>query len=278
MVFTKEWFKQNPEKEKERRRKLSNALKGKPTWNKGKPGIYSKKTLEKMSKSRKGKPIPHLKKYQFKKGHIPWNTGKKGSVSYWKGKKLSVEHRKKLSEAHKGKPTWMKGKHHTDESKRKLSIALKGKPPWHTGKNNVYSKESLEKMSKAHKKLWQDKEYREKQIKITLKCLMKRPTRLEQVFIKIFKQNNLPFKYVGDGEFILGGKCPDFINTDGQKQVIEVGNTKQKHAFKNLSYQEYERKRTEHFAKYGFKVLCLWEFDLKDTTALVEKIEGFTDE
>lgn len=44
-----------------------------------------------------------------------------------KGKHLSEETRKKMSEAHKGKSTWNKGKSMTEETKLKLREALKGK-------------------------------------------------------------------------------------------------------------------------------------------------------
>ena len=45
-----------------------------------------------------------------------------GVRGYWKGKKLSEEHKKKLSEAKKGK----KGHPHTAESKRKISESHMG--------------------------------------------------------------------------------------------------------------------------------------------------------
>ena len=44
-----------------------------------------------------------------------------------KGKNLSEETRKKMSEAHKGKSTWNKGKSMTEETKLKLSELRKGK-------------------------------------------------------------------------------------------------------------------------------------------------------
>lgn len=44
-----------------------------------------------------------------------------------KGKKLSEETRRKLSEANKGKPSPNKGKHHTEETRIKISESKKGK-------------------------------------------------------------------------------------------------------------------------------------------------------
>ena len=61
---------------------------GKPTWNKGKKGIYSKEALLKMSNHRKGKVASE-------------ETKKKLSIIH-KGKKHSLEARIKMSIAHKG--------------------------------------------------------------------------------------------------------------------------------------------------------------------------------
>ena len=45
-----------------------------------------------------------------------------------RGRKLSDEHRKKLSEAHMGRIDSRLGKHHSEETKKKLSEHFKGKP------------------------------------------------------------------------------------------------------------------------------------------------------
>ena len=42
------------------------------------------------------------------------------------GRKLTAEHRRKISRANKGKPSWVAGKHLSEEHKRKLSEARKG--------------------------------------------------------------------------------------------------------------------------------------------------------
>jgi len=99
-------------------------------------------------------------------------------------------------------------------------------------------------------KQWQDPEYRERTIKAALKGLLKRPTSLEQDLIKFFNKHSLPFKYVGDGSFLIGYKNPDFINTDGRKIAIEVRNS-------FFSKPHYAEKRKAHFAKYGWDCIIL---------------------
>jgi group I intron endonuclease len=63
---------------------------------------------------------------------------------------LHEETKKKLSEAHKGKNTWAKGKPLTEEHKRKISEALMGRAnTWQ--KNVSLSKETKERISEINK-------------------------------------------------------------------------------------------------------------------------------
>jgi len=130
--------------------------------------------------------------------------------------------------------------------------------------------------SDVTKHLWQDKEYREKVIKNTLKGMFKRPTSLERRFMdEIISPNNLPFAYCGDGSLIIGFKNPDFYATNGRKICIEVAYP----YFKIRDYgsrENYERKRPHYYGKYGWKCLVFWgnglnEFELSEDK-IVEKI------
>ena len=63
------------------------------------------------------------------------------SQYHHKGKKVSKETRKKMSEAHMGRIPWDKGKKFSQEYKQKISEALKGKK---------HSEEHKQKLSLAH--------------------------------------------------------------------------------------------------------------------------------
>jgi very-short-patch-repair endonuclease len=76
------------------------------------------------------------------------------------------------------------------------------------------------------------------------------------------------WKYVGDGQLILGGRCPDFLNINGKKQLIELFGD---YFHKGQNPQD----RIDYFTKYGFSTLVIWEHELKQPEVLKEKIIEF---
>jgi len=95
-----------------------------------------------------------------------------------------------------------------------------------------------------------------------------KPTIPEKQLSTLFEELSLPYRYVGDGQFILGGKCPDFLNTNGQKKLIEL--------FGNFWHEAgSEQKRVNYFREYGFSTLIIWENELKIREALEAKLLSF---
>ena len=75
--------------------------------------------------------------------------------------------------------------------------------------------------------------------------------------INIIKKYNLPYKYVGNGDLIINGKNPDFVNINGEKKLIEVGCNFYKERMYG-SLEKYKIERKKHFAKYGWDtIFCL---------------------
>jgi very-short-patch-repair endonuclease len=248
---------------------------------------HSEESLKKLSESLKGR--------------LPWNKGKKRRPSPLKGRSFSEGHKRKLSEAHKGLPSGRKGKTHSEEAKHKMSIAKKGYAAWNKGKK--HTEESRQKMSEAlkgdnhpnygktlsektrHKigeanrgrkfgphsdewkekirKYWDDPAY-------VKKCLgFAKPNKQELEIAKLL--NDLfpnEYKFVGNGDFVLGGKVPDFVNVNGQKKLIEF----------NGEYwhrNDIGGARTEHFKQYGFETLIIWGKELKNPETLKQKLLQF---
>ena len=72
-----------------------------------------------------------------------------------KGRKLSEETKRKISESHKGKPAWNKGIPHSEETRRKMSEALRGRKVWNKG--IPLSEETKRKKSEKMKEYWRKK-------------------------------------------------------------------------------------------------------------------------
>ena len=66
-----------------------------------------------------------------------------------KGRKQSLEHRRKISEALKGRPSNMKGKCLSEEARKKISLRMKGKPSNTKGKH--LSEDTRRRMSDSRK-------------------------------------------------------------------------------------------------------------------------------
>jgi len=146
-------FKKKYKQTKEHKRKISEAHKGKKLTQEWKEKISKAnfkrfadpKEREKLSVAHKGKKFTEETKRKmseamkggnktsFKKGHLPWNTGKKRGA-------MSEETKRKISKANKGKILSSRGQKRKpcpEEIKRKISIAQKGKPrPQISGKNH----------------------------------------------------------------------------------------------------------------------------------------------
>ena len=93
----------------------------------------------------------------------------------------------------------------------------------------------------------------------------KKEEMLNMVLLDLFPGE---YKYVGNREFILAGKNPDFLNVNGQKKIIEL-------------YGDYWHKgddpqeRIDLFGQYGYDTLVVWEKELKNLGLLKNKLLSF---
>jgi len=132
------------------------------------------------------------------------------------------------------------------------------------------TQQSKQKRSKTMKNLWKNEEYREKQIKCVLQGLFKRPTSLEQKFIDFLEKYELPFSYCGDGSLLIGYKNPDFYENNGIKLCIEVADP-----FFHQPTKEYEEKRLQHFLKWGWQCIVIWDDELYNEQTLLQRVLNF---
>jgi hypothetical protein len=113
--------------------------------------------------------------------------------------------------------------------------------------------------------LWQNPVYKERM----LNNWKRTPNKLEKKTDAFLKTITNEFKFVGDGQVWIGGRCPDFINTNKEKrQLIEV--------FGSYWHDpEDEEFRKSHFDNYGFNTLVIWDIEFRDPQFLKEKVSAF---
>lgn len=117
----------------------------------------------------------------------------------------------------------------------------------------------------AHKYLWNRKDFQRKQAVAQNRKPNTKETTLNKLLNKNFPKE---YKYVGDFQFFLGGKNPDFINVNGQKKLIEL--------YGSYWHKDDDPKeRINHFKKYGFDTLIIWEQELKNISKLERKLDKF---
>jgi len=255
----KKSYRDNPERSKQH----SKVLKGKKPWNTG----FTKEThsgLVKLSESQKG--------------HLPWNKGltkeEHSSIASTskklKGRKIWCEgftkdtHLSLESSAKKTKLRWL------DPEYRKFWISR------HSTKGKT--KKTSEIVAK-HAEMMKGRTLTDEQIKKQLSSVNAKPNKLEKGFGE-FLDMLFPsqYKYVGNGVVVLGGAKPDFINTNGQKKVIEVfGDYWHSKERTGLLEDVHESQRIDHFKEYGFDCLVIWENEFRkgNQDNLISKLTSF---
>lgn len=181
------------------------------------------------------------------KEQIPWNKGKKtGLVPKSAFKKEHI--------------AWNKGNHVYTGGKK----FEKGMVPWN--KQKAVLKKCLTcgreftsnpaRMKRSETKYCSFECYAPILLKRVGEEIIELPTRLEKNVIDLIQKHNLPYKYVGNGDFWIGGKNPDFVNVNGEKKLIEVGCEYYKKRTDG-SVKNYIKNRKNHFAQYGWKTKFL---------------------
>ncbi len=81
---------------------------------------------------------------------------------------------------------------------------------------------------------------------------------------------------------IIGGRCPDFISTNGYKKIIEMHgrayhdpNSRMGKVIK-IPYRRTEKGTIEHYAKHGYETLVIWDNELKNPNQVIDKITNFS--
>ncbi|MFH1592509.1 MAG: NUMOD3 domain-containing DNA-binding protein [Candidatus Woesearchaeota archaeon] len=231
----------------------------------------SEQTKQKLSIAHKGKKIPEEMRRRISQTQQGRKKSKEALAklkayyrthdSPMKGKKHTPEAKRKISEAGLGRVPHNKGKKLPKEMKRRISKKLRGiklkletrKKMSLAQKGKVLSEITKERISKAKKGKPMTIEHRRKLLKSRFEC----PNKFEKKCINLFKENNLPLKFVGDlkdEEFYIDGKIPDFVSTNDKKIIVEVFHDYYK-IRRYGSIENYKKDREKIFSKYGWRTL-----------------------
>jgi len=217
---------------------------------------------------------------------------------------FSEEHRAKISKANRGKIRTEEvndknrlghlGKHHSEETKTKISKANKGKghKAWNRGiprtakdKISIGSAVSLatkgnpksQYAKDAYKRLWENPEHRDRQIKAQRAGLLISPNKPETILIRLAEiacPNE--YKFTGDGKIVINGLCPDLFNKNSKKKVILMnGDYWHGEQKTGRNKQQEEQQAIDKYFEYGYDCLVIWEHELKDYENIVAKIREF---
>ena len=94
------------------------------------------------------------------------------------------------------------------------------------------------------------------------------PNKPEKILITILPDS---FTFVGNGKVMISRFNPDFIDIKNKRIVELYGDY-----WHNLkSYKERDKRRALEYKKEGYKLLIIWEHELKDITKVKQKINNF---
>ena len=166
------------------------------------------------------------------------------------------------------------GKKHNLESLIKMSINNAAKRPEvkkkmsESAKGKILKESTKQKLRESTKKLFLNENY----LKNYQKGCHTKPNKTEQYLSTIL--SNFNYEFVGDYQLWIGGKNPDFINRDKNK-IIEFFGWRHEEKATGIPNHIHENSRIEHFDKYGYKTLIIWNIDLKNEETLIQKIMEF---
>ena len=239
---------------------------------------HSQKTKDDLSKLFKGVSRPLLKgKHRSEETKKKIGSGNKGKVRTQEVKdrirqtlkshplQYTEEYRAKRRTKMLGNKLAHRTPETTSEKRRKADMELSAKRRGKSPHKQTDKTRAL--LSNIAKRAWLDPEFRDKSVKAWMRSNRIKPNK-QEIKLDVLLSLHFPneWKFVGDGQLIIGGKCPDFANINGKKALLE-------HYGDFWHKDDNVQKRADHFARYGYKCLVIWEHELKDPDKIISKVK-----
>ena len=190
---------------------------------------------------------------------------------YWLKKKRSSQTKLKISQSNKGLHHSPKTEFKKGHKRSVKTLLLQSKTMKGLWKKDSYRK----KLSKERQERWNNLKYKNNWLRKMLKSSNANPNKPEKLLDKLLSQS-LPkkFQFVGDGKLIIGGFNPDFVNKANTKIIEMYGDY-----WHNLATaKKRDKRRLRTYKKHGYKILIVWEHELKNLDKVKEIILKFDKE
>jgi hypothetical protein len=154
----------------------------------------------------------------------------------------------------------IRGRPRSLETRKKIGRGNKGKKK---------TKEMRERCRQQTRRLWQDPKFVRKQMKARGAAPNKTELRLLSILDEHFPGQ---WRYVGDGEYFVGNKNPDFIHTSEKKAIDLFGGIGFFHTLEEMP------PRIAYFEERGYRLLILTERHLQDLPEVISHVLFFLGE
>jgi len=272
---------------------------------------HSSESREKIKEKRKLQICTDETKDKMRLKRLNWKWSDDVKTKMSETRKRIVQERPELRDFARKSGKLNLGRKHTEETRIKDSQATKSRweNPKHREKQKESRKKRWEKLSKEARseigfKVWDtlkknpkslelrnqnlsegmtqywdncDPEVKAKRIQKSWETAGRGPNNAEKLVTSV-TQDVFPNEYIfsGAGKIFIGGKCPDLFNVNGKKKVIELfGNYYHGKERTGRTKAQEEQQRINHFKKYGFDCLIIWESELKNIESLKQKLIDF---
>jgi len=162
----------------------------------------------------------------------------------------------------------MVGRKRTPETTQRIREGLKiscANPDYRQKMKSIQSDpEYGKRIGNVMKEYWKDPEF-------ARKVLHRRtPSGPEQSFITLCEEHNLPYRFVGNGELLIGRKNPDFVGTQDEHKLVEIWG-------EHFKLGRDPQDLISFYNVRGYDCLVIWASELSHQEQVIVKVRKFSE-